>query len=298
MSDQVMLDGMPARLWSCTPTKLDTWLSCPRRYRFTYLERRPKGAPWAHNSVGAAVHNALRDWWSQPRERRTPDVAADLVRLAWIDEGFRDAAQSAEWRERAASMAAAYVSSIDPDDEPVGVERTVAHKTHGLALSGRVDRIDRRRSEDGGEELVVVDYKTGRRPLTDDDARSSLALAVYVVAVRRTLRTRSRRVELHHLPTGTVAAHDHTEESLERHLARAADIAAEAAAADAAWRGGLGDLAEDAAAGDADAIEAIDAVLPPSAGPGCGWCDHRRWCPQGQDASSARDPWAALADPA
>ncbi len=293
-----MLDGMPARLWSCTPTKLDTWLSCPRRYRFTYLERRPKGAPWAHNSVGAAVHNALRDWWTQPLERRTPDVAAELVRGAWIDEGFRDAAQSAEWRERASAMAASYVAVLDPEDEPVGVERTVAHKTHGLALSGRVDRIDRRRSEDGGEELVVVDYKTGRRPLTDDDARSSLALAVYVVAVRRTLRTRSRRVELHHLPTGTVAAHDHTEESLERHLARAADIAAEAAAADAEWRGGLGGLAEDAAAGDADAIEAIDAVLPPSTGPGCGWCDHRRWCPQGQDAAPAPVPWAALADPA
>jgi hypothetical protein len=296
MTEQPTFDGMPTRLWTCTPTKLDTWLSCPRRYRFTYLERRSKGAPWAHNSVGAAVHNALRDWWSQPVERRTPDTAAELVRRSWITEGFRDAAQSAQWQDRAATMTESYAATLDPDDEPVGVERTVGHKTHGLALSGRVDRIDRRPSEDGGEELVVVDYKTGRRPLSTDDARSSLALALYVVAVRRTLRTRARRVELHHLPTGTVAAHDHSEESLERHLQRAADIATEASAADAAWRDGLVARTEDAAAGDADAIEAIDAVLPPVAGPWCAWCDHRRWCPEGQDASPALDPWAGLAE--
>jgi putative RecB family exonuclease len=298
MADQPTLDGMPARLWTCTPTKLDTWLSCPRRYRFTYLERRPKGAPWAHNSVGAAVHNALRDWWTQPVDRRTPETADELVRRAWIDEGFRDSAQSAQWQDRAAGMTASYATTLDPTDEPVGIERTVGHKTHGLALSGRVDRIDRRPSEDGGEELVVVDYKTGRRPLTTDDARSSLALALYVIAVRRTLRIRSRRVELHHLPTGTIAAHDHTEESLERHLERAAEIGAEASAADAAWREGLAERVEDAAAGDADAIEAIDAVLPPVAGPGCAWCDHRRWCPQGQDAAPALEPWAGLAEPA
>ena len=52
---------MPRRLYACTPTRLSTWLDCPRRYRMTYLDRPPppKGAPWAHNSLGASVHNAL-----------------------------------------------------------------------------------------------------------------------------------------------------------------------------------------------------------------------------------------------
>ncbi len=197
---------MPRRLWTCTPTKLDTWLACPRRYRFSYLDRRQKGLPWAHNSVGSSVHNALRDWWSLPSERRTPASASDLVAKGWLTDGFRNDAQSAEWRDRASAMTAAYVDGLDPDDDPIGVERTVATTTHGMALSGRVDRIDLRASDDGGDELVIVDYKTGRRPLGTDDAKSSLALAVYVVAARRTLRRRSRRVELHHLPTATVAA--------------------------------------------------------------------------------------------
>ena len=294
--DQDTFDGMPRRLWSCTPTRLDTWLTCPRRYRFTYLDRRQRAMPWAHNSVGSAVHNALRDWWSLPIDRRTVDSVEGLLTKGWLTDGFRDDAQSMRWRRHAVDMTSAYVATLDPAVEPAGVERTVSTATHGMALSGRVDRIDRRTSDDGGEELVIVDYKTGRRPLDVDDAKSSLALAVYAVAARRSLRLRSRRVELHHLPTGTVAAYDHSEESLERHLGRAESIAAEASAADTAWRGGLSARLDDANDGDADALEAIDAVLPPAPGPGCSWCDFRRWCPAGRAASIEITPWDGLAE--
>src|SRR5204863_1563528 len=98
----------------------------------------------------------------------------------------------------------------------------VAVKTGTLALSGRVDRIDRR-----GEDLVIVDYKTGRAELSSDDARGSRALALYAYATERVFRRRCRKVELHHLPTGTVAAHEHTEQSLSRHLGRAEATAAD-----------------------------------------------------------------------
>ena len=105
----------------------------------------------------------------------------------------------------------------------VGVERVVAAKTAVLAFNGRADRIDRP-GPDG--ELVIVDYKTGRTGLDADDARGSQALALYAYAAERVFRRPCRRVELHHLPTGTVAAHEHTEESLARHVARAEETAA------------------------------------------------------------------------
>ena len=292
MSAQLDLPGMPRRLFPATPSKLATFADCPRRYRFAYVERPvpPKGPPWAHNTVGSAVHAALRSWWDLPIERRTPAAARQLLYAGWSQTGFRDAEQAERWRARAAGWITDYVEGLDPADEPVGTERTVGATTERLALSGRVDRIDQR-----GNELVIVDYKTGRRQLGDDDAKASLALAVYVVAARRTLRRRARRVELHHLPTGTVAAHDHTEESLERHLRRAEAIAAEASAADAQWRDGLSELAEDAADGDADAIEAIDAVFPAAPGSMCSWCDFRRHCPSGREVSTALAPWDGLA---
>jgi hypothetical protein len=85
-------------------------------------------------------------------------------------------------------------------------------------------------------------------------------------------------VELHHLPTGSVAAWRHTPATLERQLGRAEAIAAECAQADERYAAG------------ADP----DAAFPARTGPGCGWCDFRAACPAGQAASRRRDPWDGL----
>lgn len=283
--EQLLFDGMPRRLYSCTPTRLSTWLGCPRRYRMTYLDRPPppKGAPWAHNSLGASVHNALAGWWRLPLARRTAEAAGSLLERGWITEGFADDAQSARYRDWARQMVEAYVARLDPADEPAGVERTVGTRTDKIAVSGRIDRLDTRVSATGAPELVVVDYKTGRHVLTVDDARSSLALALYALAAARALRRDCRRVELHHLPSGEVLAWEHTAESLSRHLRRAEDVAAECADADERMRAPL-------------PPEKYDEVFPPMPGPGCGWCDYLRHCPEGQAASVARRPWDGLSD--
>jgi len=250
----------------------------------TYLDRPPpqKGPPWAHNSLGASVHNALAAWWRQPLAARTVMMAGNLLERGWIEEGFADAAQSASHRERARRMVEAYVAGLDPADEPAGVERTVATRTDRIAVSGRIDRLDERPAEGGGSEFVVVDYKTGRHLLTVDQVRTSLPLALYALAAQRVMRRPCRRVELHHLPTGEVLAWEHTEASLARQLRRAEDIAAESAGADQRFRGGL-------------PADRYDEVFPPRAGTWCGWCDYLRHCPEGTRAAEPRRPWDGLA---
>lgn len=400
-AEQLGFDNMPRRLVRATPTRLTGWLDCPRRYRFTYLERPtpPKGPPWAHNSVGAAVHTALANWWRLPVQRRTPEAAGALLVNGWLTDGFRDRDQSDRWRELAREMVEDYAAGLDPTDEPIGVERTVALRTPVLALSGRADRIDERlpappdpdsdddpdawprpraaaasastanlssvttpvaqnpiqagqaaagpagdsasspgsppptaaaagptmqgaatlpgpiqvaRAATGpaadssassrsaapatrapatsapagvGErppvELVIVDYKTGRHVPTTDDARGSLALAVYAAAAQATLRRHCRRVELHHLPSRTVVSWQHTTESLRRHLDRANAIGDEVAEAEAAYPNLRG--------------PEIDEVFPPRPGPQCRWCDFAAHCPQGREAYPTRRSWEGLA---
>ena len=274
-TEQLRLAGMPRRLFACTPSRLTSWVDCPRRYRMTYLDRpRPApGPPWAHNSFGASIHNALAGWWRLPRKGRTATGAGDLLDAGWLADGFRDSAQSERWRAQGRAIVQRYVATLDAADEPLGVERTVAARTERLALSGRVDRLD-----DRGGELVVVDYKAGRRPLTVDDARGSLAMALYAVAAAATMRRRCVRVELHHLVTGEIHAFEHTEESLRRQVGRAEQIADDATAA-----------TEMAAADAGD-------PFPPSPGTQCGWCTYRSHCPEGAAVASAQLPWAGLGE--
>jgi putative RecB family exonuclease len=225
-----------------TPARLATWEACPRRYRMTYVDRPApaRGGAWAHSTLGAVVHLALRALHALPVARRTPETAAALVDRNWSGEGYRDDAQQAEYRERARDWLAEYCAEhvTGPDaEEPLAVERWVS----------------------------------GRRVPEPEDARDSPALALYAVAAAHTLRRGCTRVELHHLPSGRVAAWEHDAASLAGHVALAEATAAEITAA--ADGGGY----------------------PPRTAPHCSTCPVRRHCPEGRAAAPELDPWALLA---
>jgi putative RecB family exonuclease len=272
--EQLGFEGMPEKLFVCTPSKLSTYEDCPRRYRFTYVDRPApqKGPPWAHNSLGASVHTAMKNWFGLAPDRRSAGALPTLLHGTWVGEGYRDDAQERAAFQRALGWLESYVATLDPQSEPTGVERVVAAKTGTLAFSGRADRIDRR-----GDELVIVDYKTGRSELTTDDARGSSALALYAYAATRTFRRSCRTVELHHLPTGVVAAHEHSDGSLERAVTRAEATARDIRAAENAI--GQGTDPDDA--------------FPTSPGTLCSYCDFKRACPAGIEAPQ-KQPWSSV----
>jgi RecB family exonuclease len=266
---------MPTPLYSGSPSRLLAWLDCPRRYRMQYLDRpRPQARPQrAHTSVGIATHNALRDFWDLPAAQRTPAGVAELVRSSWIDVGFRDPEQSAAWRLRVRDAVTEYLRVSDRDNQPVGIERSVSLKTDEVAITGRIDRLDDRQGE-----LVVVDYKTGRQVPTDDDARTSLPLALYAVAAARMFRRPCHRVELHHVPSGTVASHEHTDESLARKIAEAESIASDLRRADAEFK----------------EVGVESTRFAPRTSAICSWCDFRAHCPEGQQMGPEKSDWAGL----
>ncbi len=263
---ELQLPGLPEPLVPVTPSRLAAFDACPRRYRFGYLDRPTplQAAPRVNAVVGAVVHATLRSWWELPPAHRTPQAARRLLDRHWSDVGSTGAVESAQWRARATGWVAEHVAGLDPTDPPLATERQVTATTGTLSVSGRVDRID-----DRGDELVVVDYKTGRTPSTTAEAGDSAALALYVLGVRSTLHRPCRRVELHHLPTGTVAAFDHTAASLAAHVQRAEATAASMGAASAALAAGAG----------------ADVAFPVRPGRHCLGCSFRRSCPEGREAA-------------
>ena len=272
----------PRPLIKVTPARLSLYDDCPRRFRLTYLDRPapPRTGPWAHTTLGAVVHNALRELFTLPVSKRTPERAETLVSRHWRSGGFADAVQVARYAEAARRWVADYVEQHGADVDPVGVERWVSATvgsdpaSPSLIVEGRADRIDDR---DG--ELVVVDYKTGRTPPSDTHARRSRALALYAAAAARTLRKPCSRVELHHLPTATVAVAEHTDADLTEHVRRAEETAT--ASHTAADRLGRGDDP--------------DRLFPARPAPRCAWCELRSHCPEGRPAAPAARPWDLLA---
>ena len=213
------------------------------------------------------------------------EAAGALLDQGWITEGFADERQSARYRDWARRMVEQYVAGLDPADEPVGVERTVATRTDKIAVSGRIDRLDAPAAaawRADGTELVVVDYKTGRHcwHVTTRAARWRSRCTRSPPA--RALRRDCRRVELHHLPSGQVLAWEHTDETLARHCAgprRSPPSAPRRTSGCAACcprgiRRGV----------PAAARARLRLVRLPAA------------CPEGQAAAVQRRPWDALAD--
>lgn len=263
-------------LYPVSPTKIGTWLDCPRRFRLQYVERVKVTSQWAHLSLGNAVHDTLRDWWDVPPAERTRERLATLVAERWRPQGFRDDAQSAQWRANAVAMTWHYLQQLEPGFSPVSCERTLAARTAAQSISGRIDRLDA--DPDNPDALVVVDYKTGKRVPGDDDVRGSLALAIYAMCVEQTLRRPCTRVELHHVPSGVRVGRELPAETLDRQRRRIEQIGSEMSAAEAAWRTDSDD----------------DAHFPPRPGPLCGWCDFRDHCPQGSAMAPAKSSWAGL----
>jgi RecB family exonuclease len=285
VKDQLGFDfgtAQPQRLTKVSPARLSTFDDCPRRYRLNYLDRPTpqRTGPWAHSTLGAVVHNALRALFDLPVAKRTPERAMALVGEYWKDAGFADDEQAARYRARAKGWVAEYVAHHDVTDDPIGLERWVSAPVSAaggrptMIIEGRADRIDQR-----GGELVIVDYKTGRRAPDEHEARASQALAMYAVAAARTLRIPCTKVELHHVPTGTVAAAEHTPETLQRQLKRAEETAGDLRlAADTLDAGGDGDT-----------------LFPARPDRRCAWCDFRPSCAEGQQTAPAMQSWELLA---
>ena len=80
------------------------------------------------------------------------------------------------------------------------------------------------------------------------------------------------------VPTGTVARHRHTAESLDRKVGEVESIAVDLRRADADYR--------------ERGVESDQ--FPPQVSALCGWCDFRAHCPEGQTAGPKKSGWAAL----
>jgi len=115
-----------------------------------------------------------------------------------------------------------------------------------VTVLGRIDQVNRIR----GDEVEVVDYKTGRAK-SQKDADSSLQLSLYALATREVLELKPERLTFYNLTTNEAVTSERDEKALAK--------------------------AREAVATTADLIRAGE--YPAKPGFICGYCDFRPLCP-------------------
>ncbi len=197
-----------ARKPSLSPTKISTYLACPSKYRWTYVDERGRWYVRAKSyfSFGTTLHKVLQRFHdSNDAGVQTVGQALAAYEESWIDAGFESpeamAQAFAEGKEiveqhvRRAIKRAAEVRTI-------AVEKLLRADLGDFVLIGRVDRID----EHPDGTLEIVDYKSGRETTSDEEVATDLAMACYQLLVREQYPGRPVRATILALRSGTTGS--------------------------------------------------------------------------------------------
>jgi superfamily I DNA/RNA helicase/RecB family exonuclease len=162
-----------------TPSSLQTLTDCPLRW----LAERHGGtdARDLRSTIGSVLHALI----AQPGGSESQLLAA--LEQAWQHLPFDARWYSANELARHRAMIQAFLgwrAQTRSELTEVGVEVDVdgvlgGHGGASVRLCGRVDRIER----DAAGRLVIVDVKTGKTPVSKDDAQRHAQLAAYQLAV-------------------------------------------------------------------------------------------------------------------
>jgi putative RecB family exonuclease len=198
-----------ARSSTLSYSSLRTYLECPLRWKFLYIDGLQE-APRGYFSFGRTVHAVLEELVrplvlpfarnaSAGQSQRTleefgrsaelsapksPMGREELLRTysrLWVREGYTSPEEEARYRTLGEELLLRYYDGLLAEPpRPVAVEEHLEANWEGIPIHGYVDRIDL--TPTGG--LEVLDYKT-TRGLSWADAQGSDQLSFYQVLVQK-----------------------------------------------------------------------------------------------------------------
>ena len=193
-----------------SPTKFATFLACPIKYRWTYVDDRGR---WylkakSYYSFGSTLHKVLERFHdSGDAGVTTTEQALVAYEEGWIEAGYASAEEMQEAFGEGREILERYVGQlIEKPREAVtlAVEKQLRMPFgDDFDLVGRIDRIDE--YPDGT--LEIVDYKSGRSDVTAEDVEADLAMGIYQLLVRDKYPNRKVLATIVALRTGRFATY-------------------------------------------------------------------------------------------
>ncbi len=235
-------------------SRVDMFRTCPRRFRYTYVDRLPT-LPSPALSFGSSIHTALEAFY----DRKLPTMPSEEELVgslydAWDPTGFAEVprTEQLEYYRHGQQVLRRFHRRVAPTYRlPAATEAWFELPVdHEAVVVGSIDRVD---VDDDGR-FHVVDYKTNRRVRSRAQVAGSLQLAIYALACRHLYGALPATVSLDFVVAGVEVRVPIEELDLEAARQAVLDTAAQVRAG-------------------------VDRPVP---GPRCGWCDHRAICPAWQ----------------
>jgi putative RecB family exonuclease len=191
---------------SLSPSRLQDFASCPRKYQHTSVDRIPQPASYAAVK-GRFVHYVLEHLYQLPGPERTIERARDFVAPA-IDAVLTEDVRSdlsmddvmlATLLSETEKIITVFFEMEDPSAvNQEGVELRLGVDINGTPLFGILDRLDR----DADGQLAIVDYKTGVLPNRDYDSSTFANAELYAALCEVKLGERPAKIRLMYVAQG------------------------------------------------------------------------------------------------
>ena len=251
------------KITGLSPSSIDLWLQCPRKFHAEKYEGRSGGTGEAA-VMGTLVHLILERFMGLPPGERTIKAARELTLAAWPE--FVDSddwaalvatgapPEQTGFRRRVWASVCGYFQIENPQQvEVLATERFLSVEVGGVPIRGIVDRLER----DVFDDVVVSDYKTGKVPAPWFRAGKYRQLNLYAAMIEQLDGVRPVQGRLLFTSFGEVIATTIDAES----VAAAVEVAA----------GVWDDVAASEQSGE----------WTPKPGALCGWCPFVAECPEG-----------------
>jgi len=270
---------MPApksKLPRLSPSRINTFVGCPMKYRFQYVESVPT-LPSEAMVRGSFVHRVLELLLTRDRDERTNDAARSDFESAqhefrerddWRLLGLDDNDEAAFWESSRECVRSYYRIERPTDANIVHLEKWVSAPLGEFEVAGFIDRLER---DDRG--LVVSDYKTSAPKPPQYSGDNFRQLTYYALMCEAQLNETPHSVRVYYLGGGK---DEHT---------RDARVVSQTVTTDR-----LNEV-RDTARRVWGAIETGKATgeFATNVTRLCDWCDFKQWCPaHGGDISKAK----------
>lgn len=170
---------------------IDQYLRCPEQFRRRYIEGK-KEPPAVALFEGTSHHKAVEadnksklekgkqltshqmmeifySTWKDELAQAEKDADELKVKIGWEDEGPDDVVKRGKILQT--EYANSFSKMVDPESAEESFLRDVDVRGNKFRLMGQIDLTTKKK--------VVWDYKTAKRPKTDDDLNLSLQLSTY-----------------------------------------------------------------------------------------------------------------------